>query len=186
VSYPPLPPLPPQDPTPPYGQPYSGQPYSGAPYSPGAPPPPQHVQHSISYQAPVTDKSKRFLNMSGGVLMVVITLIILLCCVGPIALCFFGGIFGNTAGSRPDPTVTITSCDATGGGNARIGFTIKNNGSRSESFVVKFEVKNAAGVRVGSGTDYVSSLAAGQTASEETLVLVDGSGGKTCTVVSAS
>ena len=59
-------------------------------YSPTVGPPlpmPVHMQ----VQQPVTDKSKRFLNLSTSALVLVITTILLVCCIGPVALCFLGG-----------------------------------------------------------------------------------------------
>ncbi len=50
--------------------------------------PPQPIQ-------PSPDDSKKFLNMSGGLLMLVITGVILVCCIGPFVICLAGGIIGE-------------------------------------------------------------------------------------------
>ncbi len=47
------------------------------------------------------DASKKFLNMSGGVLILVVTGVIVLCCLGPCLLGLFGGV---VEGVNPTPT----------------------------------------------------------------------------------
>lgn len=159
-------------------------PTSPPPYM-GPPPPMQHV-----HQTTGTDNSRKFLNLSGGALIAVITGILLVCCVGPIVFCFaspFLAAIGDAA--KTDPTVTITSCtvsDTKVLPSAKIRFTVKNNGTSDEGFMVKFEVHDANGSRVGDGTEYVSSVGAGQTATEEATVYLDAPGGNKCSVVDVS
>lgn len=156
--------------------PHNGQP----PYGP-----PQQVHTTTG-----TDKSKKFLNLSAGALISVITGVVLVCCVGPIAFCFLSPFFAAIGdAAKTEPTVAITACEPSGSSSlkmAKIRFTVKNNGETSESFLVKFEVRDASGNRVGDGSEYVSSVGAGQTASEETTIFLDSSGATTCAYVSAS
>lgn len=175
--------------------PQSGPPYSsGPPYQPG---PPQHHPQHPQYPPPPQpymhikqsgDNSKKFLNMSAGVLLTVIAGVILVCCIGPFALCFFGGFIGAVDGaSTPDPTVEITSCKISDSdllATAEISYKVTNNGTSSEGFLAKFEVKDSSGSRVGDGTDYVSTVAGGATVSESTTVYLDAKGGKTCSLIS--
>jgi hypothetical protein len=134
------------------------------------------------------DGSKKFLNLSVGALFAVITGIILVCCVGPIALCFLSPVLsGFSDGVTPDPTVEITSCKISDGDllpTAEISYKVTNNGTSGEGFIAKFEVKDSGGSRVGDGIDYVSTIAGGSTASESTTVYLDAKGGQTCSLVS--
>lgn len=169
----------PTSPPPPY-PPVSPPPYMGPP-----PPPVQHV-----HQTTGTDTTRKFLNLSGGALIAVITGILLVCCVGPIVLCFASPFLGAISDAgKTDPTVAITSCEISDSKilpSAKIRFTVTNNGATSESFLVKFEVHDAAGSRVGDGSEYVTSIGAGQTASEEATIFTDAPGGSKCTVVDVS
>lgn len=54
-------------------------------------------------QQPTPDEGKKFLNMSAGVLALVIAGVVLLCCVGPAVLCLVGGVVGAVS---PVPTPT--------------------------------------------------------------------------------
>lgn len=47
------------------------------------------------YVQPPPDSGKRFLNMSGGILALVITAVLLLCVVGPCAFCVGAGLLGQ-------------------------------------------------------------------------------------------
>lgn len=102
-------------PQPPEGDPQ--QPQSPAPY--GTPPPPQpgygppppgmygpppgygHPQMYGPPQPQQPDPSRQFLNMSGGMLALVITGIIVLCCFGPCIAAMFGGVMESI---NPTPT----------------------------------------------------------------------------------
>lgn len=144
------------------------------PYQAYPPPPPP--------QSPQSDRSKKFLNMSGGILALVVAGVVLLCCVGPVAVCLLGGVF-NAA--KPDPTVRITACDINNDGVSRlakISYTIANNGKSTESYRVDFAVLDSSGTRVGKGSDFVFDLAGGQTARGSTVVSLDSADGVKCTV----
>lgn len=155
------------------------------PYPP--PPPPQQYQHHVQVQQPVTDKSKRFLNLSTGALIGVITGILLVCCVGPIALCFFSPFLAAVSeAGKTKPDVEITSCRIEKSdvlSTAKVGLRVTNKGKSTESYVVKVEIRDSSGARVGSSSEFVSSLAPGSSATEEATVFLDGSGGTTCHVV---
>lgn len=177
MSYPPEPPSYPQQAPPPYGQ-----------RLPAYGPPPPQYRHEV--RQPGTDGSKRFLNLSLGALVAIIAGILLVCCVGPIILCFLTpALSGVTDGLKEDPTVTITSCKITDGDvlpKAEISFTVKNNGSISDNYLIKFAVKDASGSRVGDGSDWVFDLGGGQSANGDTVVYLDTKGGKTCSVAEVS
>lgn len=184
MTYPPLPPSSP----PPYGQqPYSGQPYSGVPSSP---PGPQQVHHQVSMQQPVTDNSKRFLNMSGGVLAAVIALILIVCCIGPIALCFFGGFLGAIGeASTPDATATIVGCKVDDTNQflqtTEVTVRVTNPASTKQFVSVRVELRNAAGSKVGDATAFVT-VSANSSAEETTTLFQDAPGGTTCTITDVS
>lgn len=184
MTYPPLPPSSP----PPYGQqPYSGQPYSGPPVSPAGP---QQIHHQISMQQPVTDKSKRFLNMSGGVLITLIVVLILVCCIGPIVACFgFGGLGMIGAAGTPDATAEVISCkvDDTNEFLKSTDVTIKvTNPASTEQFVtVEIELRNAAGTKVGETFAFLT-VSANSSAEETTKLLQDSAGGTTCVITDVS
>jgi hypothetical protein len=140
------------------------------------------VSYAPHFAQPVPDKSRRFLNLSTGALVGVITAILLACCVGPIAFCFmspFLAAIGDAA--TPEPTIQVTSCSVDTG-SARVGYRLTNNSASSASFVVSVEIRDASGARVGNGSDYVSTISAGGSANEEALVIVTSSGGVTCHV----
>ncbi|MFD1326050.1 FxLYD domain-containing protein [Micromonospora sonneratiae] len=161
----------------PYGQqpqpPVSGQPISPSYYPPPGPPPPPWPG------PPKQDDGRKFLNMSGGILILVISAVILVCCIGPILFCVFGGFLGAVSeAGRPDPTVVITSCQVSDETkSATIEYTIKNNSDSQDSYSVKFEVVDAAGVQVGTGFDFVSSVGPGTTVKGDTFVITTGPGG---------
>lgn len=69
-----------------------------------------HQSHQPGYGSSTqpADGSKKFLNISGGALMLMITAIILLCCVGPCVLGLFGGVMESISpSSTPSPMRTI-------------------------------------------------------------------------------
>lgn len=149
------------------------------------PPPQPQYQHVVT-QAPVTDKSKRFLNLSGGALMAIISGILLVCCIGPVALCVFTPILGAfTTSNKVDPQVEITSCTFLGS-NATVAIRVTNPGTTTESWTVKVEVRDAAGDKIGEGSKYVSSIPAGKTATERTIVQLRAEGGDSCHVTGVS
>lgn len=156
------------------------------PYPP--PPPPRQIH----VQQPVTDQSKRFLNLSAGALIAVITGLVLLCCIGPIAFCFFSPVIAEIGdldrGNKAAPELSITSCsiDNSSPGSATVGLRLTNKGKTTESYQVKVEIRDSSGARVGSGSEYVSSLAPGSSATEEAFIVLSGSGGKTCHVTGVS
>jgi len=138
---------------------------------------------------PAPDHSKRFLNLSAGALIAVVTGILLVCCIGPIALCLFSPILASiTDVAKTKPDVAITSCAVESGGTslARVGLRVTNKGSSTESYSVKVEVRDSTGARVGNGFAYVSSVAPGGSANDEALVYLDATGGSTCHVVEVS
>lgn len=150
-------------------------------YGPQSVPPP-YAQHV--HQTKPTDKSRRFLNMTGGVLAAVITGVVLLCCVLPLGVCFLGG-FAELL--QPLPTAHVTSCKVDDSGffqGAEIGYTINNNESGSASYVIEFVVKDAAGAQVGHATDYVNDLAGKTSANRVAHASLDAKGGKTCHLLS--
>jgi hypothetical protein len=121
--------------------------------------------------------------MSAGVLMAVVAAVVLCCCIGPVAAYFLSDVLDEVL---PKPEVTITSCKIDDGGiftGATIGYLIKNTRSSSADYTVRFVVKDASGTQVGAGTDEVTALAAGATASKTVDVDLDAAGGKTCEVV---
>ncbi len=50
------------------------------------------------------------------------------------------------------------------------------------SYSIEFVVKDASGIQVGDGSDWVLDLAGGATANKEARVSLDVKGGKTCEV----
>ncbi|MFG2110526.1 FxLYD domain-containing protein [Micromonospora chersina] len=115
-------------------------------------------------------------------LALVIAGVVLLCCVGPLALCAFGGVL---SAAESDPTVTITKCDVKDGGllrNADVEYTIKNNTRSSSSYSIRFDVLDSSGTKVGDGTDYISDVGGGQTARGGTMLILDAPGGVKCEV----
>lgn len=167
----PYPPQPRMEPlSPPYPPPYPpsiGQPPAGFP----APPP--------------IDKSKRFLNLSTGALVAVITAILLLCCVGPVVLCFFGGFVGAIGeATKKAPTATISGCMVHSDPylpTADITYTVKNNNATDEVYWVGFVVTNSSGSQVGKGSDIVD-IGGGQSVVKTATVYLDAPGGQTCAI----
>lgn len=148
-------------------------------YPPPVPPP---AQHHVQIQQPVVDKSRRFLNLSGGALLAITSGLLLVCCVGPVALCMFTPIFGAfLSANKVDPQVEVTSCTFAGS-HAMVGLRVTNPGTSTESWTVKVEVRDVAGDRVGDGSAYMGSIPGGKTASETTIVRLRAEGGKTCHV----
>lgn len=137
--------------------------------------------------APPADNSRKFLNLSGGALLVTIAGVLLVCCIGPVALCLATPILGAFLPDvTKDPTTTITRCQIGADSTANVAFTIKNNSSIEESFTVRVEVRDSSGARVGSGYDYVTSVAAGSSANGVADVVLDSPGGATCHIVGTS
>ena len=126
--------------------------------------------------------------MTGGVLTAVIVAIVVVCCIGPIAVCAFGGVFNRvfqTAAAGGAPTTEITSCTIDQGtvlGSARIEYKITNHGSAAKSYVVELEVTNSSGAKVGSISDYVPTVNPGATVSADVLVILERPGGKDCKI----
>lgn len=138
-------------------------------------PPPQ--QYHVQVQQPVTDKSKRFLNLSAGALISIIAGILLVCCVGPIALCVLSPALTSFMDvSKTKPDVELTSCRIEGGTlpTATVGMRVTNKGSSTQSYLVKLEIRDSSGARVGDGTELVSRLAPGDSATEEATIYLDG------------
>lgn len=138
-------------------------------------------------QGPAVDGSRRFLNLSAGALLALIAGGILACCVLPIVLCLFTPILGAFSEiGKKDPTVAITSCVIEPGesmSSAKVGFRITNNDRTDESFMVKFEIRDSSGARVGSGAEWVFELAPGGSVNDEADVAGIADGGKTCHIV---
>jgi len=125
--------------------------------------------------------------MTGGVLTAVIIAVVVVCCVGPIAVCAFGGVFSRVfqAAAGGEPTAEITSCTIDQGtvlGSARIEYKVTNNGSVAKSYVVQLEVTDASGARVGSISGHVPTVSPGATANAHVLVILDRPGGKECKI----
>jgi hypothetical protein len=57
-------------------------------------PPPSTPPHGWQPPTPPPDQGKRFLNMSGGILALVIAGVVALCCVLPLVLCLVSAISG--------------------------------------------------------------------------------------------
>lgn len=133
----------------------------------------------------LTDGSKKFLNMSAGVLTIVASAVLLICCIGPVALCFLGG-FANSL--QPKPSVTITGCRIDYDGlihDAKISYTITNNRKILANYTIEFIVKDSSGNQVGDGSDHTSDIAPGVTANDSATVFLDAKGGYSCHIVSA-
>lgn len=144
--------------------------------SPQFPPPPQQPYH-VQVQQPVTDKSKRFLNLSAGALIAIIAGLLIVCCVGPIALCFVSpALSGFLDATKTKPDVELTSCRIEGGSlpSATVGMRVTNKGKTTESYLIKLEIRDPSGARVGDGTELVPRLAPGDSATEEALIYLDG------------
>lgn len=153
-------------------------------------PPPPYQQQPYVHIKQSGDGSKKFLNMSAGVLMAVIAGVILVCCIGPFAVCFLGGFLGAaTDAATPDPTVAITSCKIEDEGflpSAKVTMTITNNSAVEDFYSIDLEVLDAAGTRVGDGYALITDVAGGKTVTEETTVYLDAKGGTTCKVTKVS
>ena len=139
--------------------------------------------------APPPPAKKKYLGMTGGVLTAVIIAVVLVCCVGPIAVCALGGVFNRVfqTAAGGAPTTEITSCTIDQGtvlGSARIEYKITNHGSAAKSYVVELEVTNSSGAKVGSISDYVPTVNPGATASADVLVILERPGGKDCKIAS--
>lgn len=145
-------------------------------------PPPQQIH----LQQPVTDKSKRFLNLSGGALLAVITGILIVCCVGPIVLCFASPFLdGFSKGLQPAPTVLITSCnvaDTEYVRSATMHLKVTNNGTTAADYTVHLVVKDANGVQVGSDDKHISTIQPNAAAVSSETIFLDAPGGQTCSV----
>ena len=175
---------PPQQPSP-YG-PLQGPPPPQAPLHIGAPPQGHPQQMHVQFQQPVTDGSKRFLNMSTSALVIVLTVILLVCCIGPIALCMLGGVLD---GFKSKPTVTVTSCEIDNAGilrSAKVGLRATNTSSTTASYSIKLAVQDSSGARVGDGWEYVSDVAGGETVTETATIILDSPGGRRCVVTDVS
>ena len=141
-------------------------------------------------QQPATDSSKRFLNMSGGVLITVIILILVVCCIGPIVACFgFGGLGMLTSAASPDPTAEIISCEVDDTNqflqSTEVTLKVTNPGQTQQFVSVEIEVRNASGTKVGDGFAFVS-VSAGSSAEETTTIFQDSAGGTTCVITDVS
>jgi hypothetical protein len=139
--------------------------------------------------APPPPAKKKYLGMTGGVLTAVIIAVVLVCCVGTIAVCAFSGVFNKVfeTAAGGAPTTEITSCTIDQGtvlGSARIEYKITNHGSAAKSYVVELEVTNSSGAKVGSISDYVPTVNPGATASADVLVILERPGGKDCKIAS--
>lgn len=148
---------------------------------PQSPPPsyqPPPMQHQVQLQQPVTDKSKRFLNLSGGALMAVIAGVILVCCGGPIAFCFASPFFASIGeATKPKASVTITDCQINSSAKtADVTYTIENTGKSEGDYRVKLTVSDASGSQVGDATSWVFDLAGGAKASKNETVFLDAVG----------
>jgi hypothetical protein len=122
--------------------------------------------------------------MSGGALMITGAVVLVVCCLGPIGFCVFGGVLGNL--TKPKADVTLTACRINGPGDAtrsaEIGYTIKNTGKSQGNYRIKFVVTDDAGTQVGDGTAYAFDLAAGASKSAIERVYLDADGGTRCKV----
>jgi len=173
---------------PPPPPPTSAPPGSPPPYQAGAYPPPGPYQTPYQgYPPPAPPAKKKYLGMTGGVLTAVIVAIVVVCCVGPIAVCAFGGVFNRVfqTAAGGQPTTEITTCTIDQGtilGSARIDYKVTNNGSVAKSYVVQLEVTDASGARVGSISGHVPTVSPGATASAHVLVILERPGGKNCKI----
>jgi hypothetical protein len=78
--------------------------------------------------------------------------------------------------------VTITSCKPDALGLWKVGYKVVNDTGRVQDYWMTFEVVDKAGKRVGQGSNVVSSLAPGKTATGEAGTDAQGKG-LTCKVV---
>lgn len=140
----------------------------------------------MQVQQPVTDKSRRFLNLSGGALLAVVAGVIVLCVVGPFALCIAGGVLGSVGdAAKPKAQVSLSECkidDSEFLRSAQITYTIKNTGKSQASYRVKFVVLNDAGSQVGDGSAWASNVAGGASKTATETVYLDAAGGSRCQV----
>lgn len=101
-----------------------------------------------------------------------IVLIVLGCVAGVAAVCLvislLGGFIGGSVGdsARSDLEVQLVACDHNGFAYVAT-VEVRNRGERPESGVVRVEFIDTTDARLAEGTEYISSLAAGQTAREE-------------------
>lgn len=154
------------------------QPQYGPPPFHSAPPPP-----------PRADPSRKFLNVSGGVLALVIAAVVLVCCVGPVATCFFSGLWASiltatqTGTTQPEPTVTVVSCEIDDDAflpTAEVQWELTNNGTREGYWTVTITVTDANGRQVGDTSDLAFGVAPGATETNRITVFLDAPGGRTC------
>lgn len=173
----PPPPGPPAAGQPPYPPPAGGQP-AGHPYPspgavPGAPPGPPGGQPKKGIPG-------------WGIALIIVG--VLLCCVGPVALCGAGLIVaGLSQDLDPEPAaeVTLTSCDIDNNRlhpYAVLSYELTNVGEDTGSFTVELLVYDGSGGQVGSGHDWVWNLPAGDTTSEQTTVYLDHPDGSSCDI----
>lgn len=87
--------------------------------------------------------------------------------------------------SRGDSTVEISDCILNQAGpvkSATIRYTVTNNGQRPRSYVLRFEVADATGARVGNDVEFVNDVGAGQTVRGEAVAML-GATGQRCGLV---
>jgi hypothetical protein len=127
--------------------------------------------------------------MSGGVLAIVISGAVLLCCVGPVVACFgLGGLGLILDEARPGPTSTVTSCQFDDNAflpSATVGYRVTNNSNVVEDYTMDVFVLDASGTQVGEGVAFAFDVAAGSSVADETTVFLDAPGGSTCEIAEA-
>lgn len=136
------------------------------------------------------DRSRKFFNISGGLLFALISGLILLCCVAPVVTYAFReampGLFPT-----PDPSVSaspstvVESCKVVDG-TVVAKVEVRNNASQPGSYSVRVEATNGAGTGLGADTQAVRDLPAGGSMLVEFQIPVASASRVRCAVVDVS
>jgi hypothetical protein len=151
-----------------------------------APPPSEALPPS---QAPplqdVPTAANGLFGMRRGVLML-IGAAVLVSAVAVGVVVTKGGT-GAAPDVRSGPDIKITACrPATVSETVgTLDYTITNNSSQARLYVVNFLVKDAAGNKIGEGSDITTTLDAGQTLQDQAFINGPTSAGNSCELVGA-
>ena len=124
--------------------------------------------------------------MSGGVLALVIAAVVLICCLGPVALCVVGGLrAGLLPIPEPEPTVAIVSCEINYDDRpprAEVQWELTNNGRNDGNWTVEITVIDAYGQQVADAYDWALGVAPGTTMTDQVTLWLNVPGGEACQI----
>jgi hypothetical protein len=166
----------------------AAHPDRGAPVS--YPTPQQPAQPAHSYP-PAPQQPKRVLGLPVGAVVAIVAALLTLCCICSIAGVFVWRFMPTDLSADPAPSsstakinVTITRCDIEAGPPrlARVEYKVVNESGERQSYGVHIEIKDAAGVTVDQGIDWVLGIDPGQTGTGDGNIKLTSPAGKTCHV----